>query len=83
MGRTTKKELIGIISNLNDSLKRRGINKEIHLGERYGYKALDLYNSKTNSKIDTIATGMTAGEVERYLRAMEKAREIFKKPKKQ
>jgi len=82
MGRTTIKELQGIIDNLNASLKRRGIEKELHLGLRYGHKAIDIYKPNSYQLIDTLATGMTIGEVEQYLRAMEKARDLFRKPKK-
>jgi len=78
--RTTLKELDGIIKNINSSLKRRKINKQVKLGRRYGYKAIDLYDTK-GSMVKTLRAGMSSGEVKEYLYAMQEGYDLFYKRK--
>jgi len=66
---TTLKEIQGSLDRINSILKVKGI--EIHLGRRYGYKALDLYHTKNKAggMIDTLQSGLSSSQVVNYLNA--------------
>jgi len=65
---------------MNNSLKRKGVNKRIKLGRRYGYKALDLYDAK-GGMLKTLRSGMSSGEAKEYLYAMQTGVDVYRKPK--
>ena len=77
MARVTLEELKGSLKNLNEMLSP---NLEVHLGQRYGYKALDLYDSKGNLR-STLRSGMSSSEVYEYIWAMVKGMELYEEVK--
>ncbi|MBW2986869.1 hypothetical protein KY333_05865, partial [Candidatus Woesearchaeota archaeon] len=72
------KELEGTAERLNSELEGTGYS--VRVGQRYGYKALDLYR---NGKMQrTLRTGLTTGEAQEYLFAMMKGMELSRHKKK-
>jgi len=59
MSRTTLKDIDQGLKVLNNAIKDKGV--QVKLGQRYGYKALDLYNMKGGC-LKTVRTGMSSGE---------------------
>ena len=72
---TEVKELIVI---LNSEFK----HNELHLGQRYGYKAIDLYKKGTHQIKRTLITGITTTNAYDYLNAMINMAEILINDKK-
>lgn len=72
---TEVKELADLI---NTELK----TVEIRIGERYGYKAIDLYEKGTGKMKRTLIAGLTATNAYDYLNAMCKILEIIADEKK-
>jgi len=73
MNRVTIGEIDAALSRVNSCLAKQ----EIHLGQRYGYSALDLYEKDTGCMKATLVTGCTRREVYDYLSAMEKMAELL------
>ena len=76
--RVSLKELRGTAERLNSELEGTGYS--VRVGQRYGYKALDLY--KNGKMQDTLRAGMTTGEAQAYLFAMMKGMELSRHKKK-
>ncbi len=72
------KDLEEQINFINKMLKNKKINKRLVLGRRYGYKAIDLTDAKGNMRT-TLNTGMTTGEVSKYLWTLRQGYDLFKK----
>lgn len=77
--RVSLKELKETVKLLNSILKDTGYS--VKVGERYGYKALDLYN-KDNELERTLRAGLSTGEAQDYIFAMMKGIELASKKKK-
>jgi len=76
--RVSLKELKETVDVLNSMLKDTGYS--VRVGQRYGYKALDLYKG---GKLDrTLRTGLSTGEAQDYIFAMMKGIELASKKKK-
>ena len=78
MARVTLEELKGSLKNLNEMLSP---NLEVHLGQRYGYKALDLYDPRSGHLRTTLRSGMSSGEAYEYIWAMIKGMELYEEVK--
>jgi len=70
----TQKELSGAVARLNHSLTKVG--KQIVIGHRNGYTALDLYNTN-GSMIDNFDAGLTDKQALHMVYAMAKTAEFF------
>lgn len=67
MARATLKDIEGALKTFNGIIEESGF--EVVLGQRYGYKALDLYRRGGGVK-KTLQSGMTSSEVLNYIWAM-------------
>ncbi len=74
---TTEKEILGALGRLNSMIKHRGV--VVVLEKRYGYKAFDLYHTKTagGGMIDTLKAGFTSGQAVDYINAMIKGINLY------
>lgn len=78
MARVTLNDLKMLINRINEFIKNTGYM--IILGQRYGYKAIDLgYSDGRSSIVDTLMSGMTTGETYLYLSGMLASLYIMKK----
>jgi len=68
--RTTLKDINLRLKAINLALGHTRSGREIRLGRRYGYKALDLYDKKGNMK-RTLVSGLSSGQVMKYLDAFQ------------
>ena len=75
---TKESEILGVLGRLNSMIKHRGV--VVVLGKRYGYKAFDLYHTKSKGggMIDTLKAGFTSGQALDYLYAMIKGINLYK-----
>jgi len=73
--RTTKKEILEWLETANRLIAESGYR--LILGERYGYKAIDLGYTDRGSICRTLKTGMTAGECIDYISAFLTGIEIY------
>lgn len=74
---TKVRDIEEALETFNDMIKESGL--EVTLGQRYGYKALDLYNKNKESMESTIVTGLSSGDALEYIRAMVKGCELCEK----
>ena len=74
MSRVSKKELETTVDLINSMIKDTG--QKIRIGERYGYKALDMYDTKSGKMLSTVISGVSTGEAQQYLFAMIKGIEL-------
>lgn len=75
MARTTISELNESLKSINEELNKIGLSW--HLGERYGYKAIDEYRI-SGGLHRTIKTGLAAGEIGLFLDGVNRGLEIMK-----
>ena len=83
--RITKANLEASAENINKRLARKRIPVRVEVGYRYGYKALDLYKAgEKYHQLETIRSGMTAGQCHEFMFAMMKALDLdyYKKKRK-
>jgi len=84
--RITKANLEASAENINNRLARKRIPVRVEVGYRYGYKALDLYEAGKDKykQLETIRSGMTAGQCHEFMFAMMKALDLdyYKKKRK-
>ncbi|MFW9875030.1 MAG: hypothetical protein ACFFG0_18140 [Candidatus Thorarchaeota archaeon] len=59
------------IDGFNRTLDKMGQDIKIELGQRYNYKALDLYRKSDDSMLTTIKTRLTTGQAWDYIDTME------------
>ena len=76
--RATQKDIEQALNVLNSNIKRRGV--KVHLGGRYGYQALDLYNLKGGC-LKTVRTGMTKGETLQCVYDMLEGISLYTRPR--
>ena len=67
--RTTLADIRRAEEWVNEYLVPRGY--EVHIGQRYGYKAVDIYQAD-GGLLDTLVSGITAREAYDILRGMER-----------
>lgn len=76
MARTTVSEINESLKDVNEELNKIGLSW--HLGERYGYKAIDEHRV-SGGMSRTIKTGLAAGQVSFFLDGVHEGMEIMKK----
>lgn len=74
MTRVSLKELKSTVERFNSLIEDS--NREVRVGQRYGYKALDLYYKDSGKMIRTLRAGFSTGEAQEYLFAMIKGMEL-------
>ncbi|KKL99098.1 hypothetical protein LCGC14_1817850 [marine sediment metagenome] len=70
--RITIKNLKRRIEHINKNLAKNRVKRRIGLGQRYGRKYIDVYDSKGRQRGDALASGRS-GEVYEYLGGMQKS----------
>lgn len=74
--RTTLENLRNRAETINKYFKNRRVGVQIEIGQRYGKKAIDLYDLK-GGMLDTVRSGMTSGECYEFMLAMIKTMDII------